>query len=42
MQIFRGRDYLWRKANTVLFLLITAKLVNVIQPERKKNRQAEA
>lgn len=36
MQIFRVKDYLLRKANTVLFLLATAKLVNTIEPGRKK------
>lgn len=42
MQIFRGKDYLLWKANTVLFLLVTGKLVNMIQPGRKTSRQTGA
>lgn len=36
MQIFREKDYLLRKAKTLLFLLVTGKLVNTMQPGRKK------
>lgn len=34
--IFREKDYLLRKTKTLRFLLVTAKLVNTIQPGWKK------
>ena len=39
MQIFREKDNLSRKAKTLLFLLVTAKLVNTVQPGQKKKKK---
>lgn len=36
MQIFKGKGYLLRKANTVLFLFVTVELVSTIHPGRKR------